>query len=245
MKTVLTIAGLDPTSGAGVQSDILTIYQHGAYPLSIPTAVTGQNAHGVHFRRDFSIEDVIEPLRILFQTHTPDAIKIGMVGTLELQQQVYTFLSCLPSRPPIIMDPIMVASSGKKLMDDDSIAYFKTTFLQLATLVTPNLSEWEILFGDSYDFTASSFSVLKKGGHATDHANDILYENDGTHTVYKQHRIHAPHDHGTGCTLSSAIASNLALGHSLKDSVAKAKAYLLNGLSNPIIFENGHGAIRK
>lgn len=242
MKTVLTLAGLDPTSGAGVQSDVITLYQNGVYPFSIPTAITGQNAHGVFYRQDLSVEDILMPLKILYETYTPDVVKIGMVGNVHQLKALYQFFTALPKRPMIVLDPVMVASSGKVLMDPDAILYLRETFLPLVTLITPNLDEYKVLFETT---PPDAINVLLKGGHADDHANDILYASDGTVTVFPQERIHAPFSHGTGCTLSSAIAAGLAKGQNLVESVGEAKQYLLEGLKNPIRFSETYGAIRK
>lgn len=248
---VLTLAGLDPTSGAGIQSDVLTLYQLGVYPLSIPTSVTGQNAKGVFYRKDLEVSDVLSPLEILFSTHHPHAIKIGMVGSLKQLEAIFDFLSHLDNPPPIVLDPVMYASSGKALMDADAMVYLRDVFLKIVTVVTPNLHEFSALFCYDFSFESPVFpetsceAVLVKGGHAKDHANDCLMDKNGGVRVFKERRIHAPFTHGTGCTLSSAIAAYMAKGESLEDSVLYAKKYLLEGIKNPILFENGYGAIRK
>lgn len=256
MKTVLTIAGLDPTSGAGLQSDVLTLYAQGVYPLSVPTSVTGQNSKGVFYREDLSPEAVIDPLRILLLTHTPDAIKIGMMGQLSVCEALYRFLKSHygTGMPPIVLDPVLISSSGKWLVDSEVVDYIREVWLKDLYLITPNIDEAKALFQLTGDESALEptlreyvlpCNLLLKGGHLENTATDYLKLSNGKLHVYRQARIDAPYAHGTGCTLSSAIAANLALGYPLEHAVQKAKNYLLEGLRNPIQFDFGGGAIRK
>lgn len=258
MKCVLTIAGADPTNGAGVGSDVLTLYQHGVFPLSIITSITCQNTHGVSLRKDLDALLVRNQLLTLLATHKPDAIKIGMLGSSAITKTVYDLLKDYKKKSPVIvsivLDPVIAASSGKKLLSDEGVHFIKTTFLSELTLLTPNANEFEALFNlkineNSLKRTLEHFrppcAVLIKGGHLEKSCTDILIEPSGKVTYFYGQRLEAAFSHGTGCTLSSAIAANLAKGSSLKEAIGKGKIYLRRGLSNPIAFSFPGGTIRK
>ena len=251
MKTVLTIAGSDPTSGAGIQSDILTIYQNGAYPFSVVTSITSQNAMGVVNRFDLDANIVRSQLETLLETHLPDAIKIGMLGSAQNCHMVHEVLMLrFPDeklRPPILLDPVMVSTSGKSLMDDESVDVLIEKLMPIVTLLTPNLMECERLFAHkkSLDIHRPPCNILVKGGHSTGDCVDRLTLTTGETFLWTSPRIKTTYDHGTGCTLSSAIAANMAVGKNLNESIRLAKLYLTEGLKYPVIFESGYGGIRK
>ncbi|MBE0449727.1 MAG: hydroxymethylpyrimidine/phosphomethylpyrimidine kinase [Clostridia bacterium] len=251
MKTVLTIAGSDPTSGAGIQSDLLTIYQNGVYPFSVVTSITSQNAKGVTARFDLDGNIVRSQLNTLLETHIPDAIKIGMLGSAQNCRVVYEVLMMrFPeerSRPPIILDPVMVSTGGKALMDDDGVDVLIEKLLPIVTLLTPNLMEFERIFAQkkSMDIHHPPCNILVKGGHSTGDCTDRLIMTTGETFLWTSPRIKASYDHGTGCTLSSAIAANLAVGRTLNESIRLAKLYLTEGIKHPVIFDSGFGGIRK
>ncbi len=251
MKTVLTIAGSDPTTGAGVQSDILTIYQNGAYPFSVVTSITSQNAMGVTNRFDLDKNIVRSQLNTLLETNLPDAIKIGMLGSAENCRVVYEVLMMrFPDerlRPPIILDPVMVSTDGKELMDDEGVDVLIEKLLPLVTLLTPNLMEYDRIFAQkrSLDIHRPPCNILVKGGHSTGDCIDRLTLTTGETFFWTSPRIKTTYDHGTGCTLSSAIAANMAVGKTLNESIRLAKLYLTEGLKDPVIFDSGYGGIRK
>lgn len=251
MKTVLTIAGSDPTSGAGVQSDLLTIYQNGAYPFSVVTSITSQNALGVTNRFDLDENIVRSQLDTLLDTYSPDAIKIGMLGSSQNCRVVYDVLMMrFPDeklRPPIILDPVMISSDGKALMDDQGVEDLIEKLLPIVTLLTPNLMEFNRIFAlkKSLDIHRPPCNILVKGGHAIGECIDRLTHTTGETCSWTSPRIKTSYDHGTGCTLSSAIAANMARGKTLNESICLAKQYLNEGLKNPVFFDSGFGAIRK
>lgn len=251
MKTVLTIAGSDTTSGAGIQSDILTIYQNGAYPFSVVTSITSQNAQGVSERFDLDELIVGSQLNTLLETYLPDAIKIGMLGSARNCHVVYDVLMMKfpneASRPPIILDPVMVSSDGKALMDDEGIDFLIEKLLPIVSLLTPNLLEYERIFGlnKSLDIKHPPCNILLKGGHIVGDCIDRLILTTGETFSWTSPRLKTSYDHGTGCTLSSAIATNMAREKSLNESIRLAKQYLNEGLKNPVIFDSGFGAMRK
>ena len=235
MKTTLTIAGSDCSGGAGIQADLKTMTMNGVYAMSAITALTAQNTMGVRAIQESTPDFLGQQLDAIFEDIYPDAVKIGMVSSSELVNVIADRLEFYKAKN-IVVDPVMVATSGFALIKTDAIKTLVTKLLPLATVVTPNIPEAEVLsdikisdkedmikaaeyIGDNY-----SCSVLLKGGHNVNDANDLLYEK-GKITWFNGKRIHNPNTHGTGCTLSSAIASNLAKGHSLADSVKKAKEY--------------------
>lgn len=251
MKTVLTIAGSDPTSGAGIQSDVLTIYQNGAYPFSVVTSITSQNAKGVSDRFDLDEQIVRSQMNILFETNKPEAIKIGMLGSRQNCQAVYEVLiKTFPnedSRPPIILDPVLVSSDGKLLMDDGCIEFIIDKLLPLLTLLTPNQLEFNHIFKLRKELNVNQppCNILLKGGHSGVDCTDLLILTTGETLSWTSERIKTSYDHGTGCTLSSAIAANMANGKTLNESIRLAKSYLYEGLKQPVVFDSGLGAIRK
>ena len=253
MKTALTIAGSDSSGGAGIQADIKTMTMNGVYAMSAITALTAQNTLGVRAISEVTTDFLKQQLDAVFEDITPDAVKIGMVSSGELIGVIADRLKFYNAKS-IVVDPVMVATSGSELIKSDAIKTLVTELLPIATLVTPNIPEAEILSGrkinnkddmvNAAKFMAESFgcSVLLKGGHSINDANDLLYKN-GKAVWFCGKRIDNPNTHGTGCTLSSAIASNLAKGFSLENAVEKAKEYISGALAAGLDLGKGSGPI--
>ncbi len=251
MKTALTIAGSDSCGGAGIQADIKTMTANGIYAMSAITALTAQNTTGVTGIMDVSPEFLAAQLEAVFTDIYPDAIKIGMVSSLPLITVIAEKLIKFKAKN-IVMDPVMVATSGSRLINIDAIDALKENLLPLATVLTPNIPETEILSGmeikTSEDMITAAkqisetyhCAVLCKGGHRLNDANDLLY-NNGSYQWFIGKRIDNPNTHGTGCTLSSAIASNLAKGYNLNTSVEKAKSYISGALGDMLDLGYGSG----
>ncbi len=254
MKVALTIAGSDSSGGAGVQADIKTMTMNGVYAMSAITALTAQNTLGVKAILDSEPAFLKEQLDAVFEDIYPDSVKIGMVSSSELIDVIADRLKYYSAKN-IVVDPVMVATSGSALIKSDAIKTLTLKLLPVATLVTPNIPEAEILsdikihdkeamlkaarhIGERY-----GCSVLLKGGHNINDANDLLYEK-GKNTWFAGKRINNPNTHGTGCTLSSAIASNLAKGYSLADSVKKAKEYISGALLAGLDLGKGPGPLK-
>ncbi len=251
MKTALTIAGSDCSGGAGIQADIKTMTANGVYAMSAITALTAQNTLGVTDIMEVTPYFLEKQLDAIFSDIFPDAVKIGMVSSSSLIQ---TIAQCLKKYRPknIVIDPVMVATSGAKLLSDDAISTLKNDLLPLATIVTPNIPEAEVLSGvkiaSPQDMKVAAMrisysyqcAVLCKGGHSINDANDLLCNHDSFHWILGE-RIHNPNTHGTGCTLSSAIASNLAKGYSMLFAIEKAKKYISGALSAMLDLGKGSG----
>lgn len=251
MKTALTIAGSDSCGGAGIQADIKTMISNGVYAMSAITALTAQNTTGVTAIMNTTPEFLGAQLDSIFTDIYPDAVKIGMVSDAELIKTIATKLREYDAYN-IVVDPVMVATSGARLIDENAIETLKSELFPLATLLTPNIPEAEVLSGMSIksaeDMVAAAklisdeydASVLLKGGHQINDANDLLYS-AGVETWFKGKRINNPNTHGTGCTLSSAIASNLAKGFDLVSAVEIAKKYISGALAAMLDLGKGSG----
>ena len=241
MKTALSIAGSDSCGGAGIQADIKTMTMNGVYAMSAITALTAQNTTGVRSILESTPEFLKDQIDAVFEDICPNAVKIGMVSSAELIEVIAERLNYYDAKN-IVVDPVMVATSGSELMKTDAVSTLIRELLPLATLVTPNIPEAEVLsgrtittrkdmltvakhIGDSY-----GCAVLLKGGHSINDANDLLYSN-GNYKWFCGKRIDNPNTHGTGCTLSSAIASNLARGYYLETSIQRAKDYISGALA--------------
>ncbi len=255
MKKALTIAGSDSCGGAGIQADIKTMTMNGVYAMSAITALTAQNTTGVTGILEASPEFLEKQLDAVFEDIFPDAVKIGMVSSTELIKVIADKLEHY-SASNIVVDPVMVATSGARLIEDAAIETLKSRLLPLATIITPNIPETEILAEMTIEnkqdmevaseklFNLYGCAVLVKGGHRINDANDVLFEKDGKQPVwFEGDRIDNPNTHGTGCTLSSAIASNLAKGYNLEDSVRNAKTYLSGALRAMLDLGKGSGPL--
>lgn len=251
MKTALTIAGSDSSGGAGIQADIKTMMANGVYAMSAITALTAQNTTGVTAILNVTPEFLAQELDAVFTDIYPDAVKIGMVSESELIRTIAARLKQYGAKN-IVVDPVMVATSGAKLICDEAVDILKTELFPLASVLTPNIPETEVLTGRLVRFAedmveaarqiAETYhcAVLVKGGHKLNDANDLLYT-DGSYRWFNGKRIDNPNTHGTGCTLSSAIASNLAKGLSMEVSVERAKEYISGALSAMLNLGQGSG----
>ena len=250
MKTALTIAGSDSSGGAGIQADIKTMTANGVFAMSAITALTAQNTTGVTDILESTPKFLAEQLDAVFTDIYPDAVKIGMVSSAELIVTIAEKLRAYGAKH-IVVDPVMVATSGSKLLRDDAVEALTANLLPMAEVLTPNIPEAEILSGmtitDAVGMEAAAkaisekygCAVLCKGGHQINDADDLLWRN-GTGKWFRGKRIDNPNTHGTGCTLSSAIASNLAKGYDLDTSVERAKAYISGALA--AMLDLGHGS---
>ena len=251
MKTALTIAGSDCSGGAGIQADIKTMTMNGVYAMSAITALTAQNTTGVSSILEATAEFLADQLDMIFTDIRPDAIKIGMVSNSELIKTIVGKLTFYKA-DKIVVDPVMVATSGADLMQSEAVMTMKNCLLPIAILATPNIPEAEVLSGmkieNEDDLVQAAIhinqtygcAVLVKGGHNINDANDLLCA-DGKIKWFYGKRIDNPNTHGTGCTLSSAIAANLAKGFDLETSVQRAKDYISNALSAQLDLGRGSG----
>ena len=255
MKKALTIAGSDSCGGAGIQADIKTMTMNGVYAMSAVTALTAQNTTGVTGILEASPDFLKKQLDAVFEDIFPDAVKIGMVSSSGLIEVIADSLEKYEARN-IVVDPVMVATSGARLIENEAVEVLKNKLLPLATVITPNIPEAEILadmsIKDEADmeqaartlFERYGCAALVKGGHSINDANDVLFSSESEEAVwFKGKRINNPNTHGTGCTLSSAIASNLAKGYNLARSVENAKAYLSGALEAMLDLGKGSGPL--
>ena len=254
MKTALTIAGSDCSGGAGIQADIKTMTMNGVYAMSAITALTAQNTTGVRAIQEATPKFLKEQIDAIFEDIYPDAVKIGMVSSGELICVIAERLRFYGAKN-VVVDPVMVATSGSALMKTDAVETLTKELLPIATLVTPNIPEAEVLselaietkedmekaakvIGDAHNC-----AVLLKGGHNINDANDLLYA-DREYYWFEGKRIDNPNTHGTGCTLSSAIAANLAKGFTLTESVQRAKEYISGALLAQLNLGQGSGPMK-
>ena len=250
MKTALTIAGSDSSGGAGIQADIKTMTANGVYATSAITALTAQNTTGVYGILESTPEFLANQLDCVFTDIFPDAVKTGMVSSTALIAVIADKLRQYKARN-IVVDPVMVATSGARLISEEAVDALKEKLLPLATLLTPNIPEAEVLSGMTISDPAGmeraaraiseqyGCAVLCKGGHQISDADDLLWR-EGAGVWFRGRRIQNSNTHGTGCTLSSAIASNLAKGYDLDQSVRRAKEYISGALA--AMLDLGHGS---
>ena len=253
MKTALTIAGSDSSGGAGIQADIKTMTVHGVYAMSAVTALTAQNTTGVYGIMEADPEFLANQLDCIFTDIRPDAVKIGMLSSREIMKVVAEKLRRYEAEH-VVLDPVMVSTSGSRLMQEEAVQVMREQLFPLAEMITPNIPETEVLSGmevrNAEDMEkaaaklqkACGCAVLCKGGHRVNDANDLLCMDGGMRWLPGK-RVDNPNTHGTGCTLSSAIASNLALGYSLEESVRRAKAYLTGALEAGLNLGKGSGPV--
>jgi hydroxymethylpyrimidine/phosphomethylpyrimidine kinase len=249
MKTVLTIAGSDSCSGAGIQADLKTISALGAYGMSAITAVTAQNTMGVLSVRELDVNIIRDQINCLYDDIAVDAVKVGMVSSIEI---IDVIGECLQKNraEKIVVDPVMVSKSGYHLLREEAREELVKVLFPLAEVVTPNLYEAELLTGDKIETLAQmeqaalkihglgGLKVIIKGGHLTGDAIDVVY--DGVNFSYlKGKRIETKNTHGTGCTFSSAIAALLARGYPLPEAARLAKEYINGAIGHS--FTLGHG----
>ena len=253
MKTALTIAGSDSCGGAGIQADIKTMTLNGVYAMSAITALTAQNTTGVKDVTESTPKFLKEQIDCIFEDIPPDAVKIGMVASEELISVIAERLIFYKAKN-IVVDPVMVATSGSSLLAEKAVDTLCKKLFPLADIITPNIPEAEVLSGvkiasegDMVKAAAIIWerygcALLLKGGHSVNDANDLFY-NAGKGTWIMGKRIDNPNTHGTGCTLSSAIAANLAKGFNLFDSVKRAKEYITDALAANLDLGHGSGPL--
>ena len=253
MKKVLTVAGSDCSGGAGIQADIKTMLTNGVYAMSAITALTAQNTLGVSAIMEVTPRFLEKQLDSVFTDIYPDAVKIGMVSSPALIEVIAERLTFYKAKN-IVLDPVMIATSGSKLLKSGAADVLTKKLFPLATIITPNIPEAEVLAERSISSPEDMQSVAKhlyekygcnvllKGGHNPCDANDVLHTKSGCKWVFSK-RINNPNTHGTGCTLSSAIASNLAKGCSLESSVQRAKEYINIALAANLNLGNGSGPL--
>lgn len=253
MFKVVTIAGTDPTGGAGAQADLKTFLAHKVYGMSIITALVAQNTCGVRDILNVPIPFLEEQFDCVFEDIFPDAVKIGMVSEPAI---IRCIVSKLKQYQPnhIVIDPVMISTSGHHLLSDDALQLLQEELLPLADIMTPNIAEAEVLAGMHIETKADmllaaqtiakrfSGYILVKGGHLSDCADDLLYHHEEQLWIPGE-KIKNPNTHGTGCTLSSAIASNLAKGHSIQESVVLAKEYITGALRAGLDLGKGSGPL--
>ena len=252
MYTALTIAGSDSSGGAGIQADIKTMTTNSVYAMSAITALTAQNTTGVTDIMEVTPEFLEEQIDSIFTDIRPNAVKTGMVSSSELIEVIADKLMEYKAEN-IVVDPVMVATSGARLISEEAIDTLKQRLLPLATVITPNipeaevLSEMEIKSEEDMEKAAKVIcekfgcGVLLKGGHQLNDANDLLWQKDAEPVWFHGKRINNPNTHGTGCTLSSAIASNLAKGYDLQTAVKYAKNYISGALAAMLDLGRGSG----
>lgn len=253
MKKVLSIAGSDCSGGAGIQADIKTIIMHEMYAMTVITAMTAQNTTGVFSVVNSSPELVAQQLDAVFTDIFPNSVKIGMVSNKEIVCTIADKLKQYNAKN-IVLDPVMVSTSGCKLISNDAIQSIKDYLFPISSMITPNIYEAEIFSGisikDEKDMLKSvekiketfSGAILIKGGHLKNSSSDLLYENN-KFTWFKSERVNNPNTHGTGCTLSSALACNLANECFFEESVNNAKNYLTKCLKSMLNLGKGPGPI--
>ncbi|AET67608.1 phosphomethylpyrimidine kinase [Desulfosporosinus orientis DSM 765] len=251
MKKVLTIAGSDCSGGAGIQADLKTFSAHGVFGMSVITAVTAQNTQGVFAVQDISREVIAKQIKAIFDDIEVDGVKIGMVSQVEIIQTIAEELRRYQPQM-VVLDPVMVSKSGYHLLNQKAETTLVKELLPLALVVTPNIPEAEVITSlriktipemeeaarEIYQMGAKN--VLLKGGHLEEDSIDVLYDGQ-EFSYYPSPRIATKNTHGTGCTLSSAIASNLALGHDLKEAIALAKDYITVAIEHSLAIGKGVG----
>ncbi|MGX2961200.1 bifunctional hydroxymethylpyrimidine kinase/phosphomethylpyrimidine kinase [Peribacillus sp. JNUCC 23] len=253
MKTALTIAGSDSGGGAGIQADLKTFSAHHVFGMSVITAVTAQNTVEVRSIQTMSQEIIRDQISAVFDDIEVHAVKIGMLGSAETIETVAEMLDTYKPQH-IVLDPVMIAKSGDQLLEEDAVEALKKRLLPMATLVTPNIPEAETLAGitiqskqDLYEACQiieqlGAKAILLKGGHSAGDPNDLFY--DGTNYSWLNgERIHTKNTHGTGCTLSSAIAANLANGLEIEAAIRQSKEYITQAIRDSFAIGNGHGPV--
>lgn len=253
MKTALTIAGSDSGGGAGIQADLKTFSAHHVFGMSVITAVTAQNTVEVRSIQTMSQEIIRDQISAVFDDIEVHTVKIGMLGSAETIETVAEMLYRYKPQH-IVLDPVMIAKSGDHLLEEDAIEALKKRLLPMATLVTPNIPEAETLSGitiqskqDLYEACEGleqlgAKAILLKGGHSAGDPNDLFYDGT-TYSWLNGERIHTKNTHGTGCTLSSAIAANLANGLGIEDAIRQSKEYITQAIRDSFAIGNGHGPV--
>ena len=251
MRKALTIAGSDPSGGVGVQADLKTMSALGVYGMSVIVSVVAENTARVISVEDISPRVISDQIDAVFEDIFPDAVKVGMLSSEEVMRTVAAKLA--EYRPQhIVIDPVMYAKNGAPLMQEDAIDSLISLIVPVATVLTPNIPEAEKITGmriSTIDdmkkagekiVSMGAKAALVKGGHYIGDASDVLFDGSDFH-IYTTKRINTKNTHGTGCTLSSAIASNLALGYPLPESIKRAKDYVTGAIEHALDIGKGNG----
>ena len=255
IRTALTIAGSDSGGGAGLQGDIKAFQANGVYGMSVVTAITAQNSRGVQAAYDLPAEIITAQIDAVAEDFFIHAVKTGMLSSASIIDTVADGIE-RHKLGPVVVDPVMVATSGDQLLNPNAVGALKTRMLSLADLLTPNIHEAEVLAGfpvatlDDARRAAEAIlslgpkAVLVKGGHLKGEVDavDVLVDSAGE-TLFRAERIHTKNTHGTGCTFASAIAANLAKGHDLRDAIQRAKAYVTEAIRHSLSIGQGHGPV--
>jgi hydroxymethylpyrimidine/phosphomethylpyrimidine kinase len=251
MKNILTIAGSDSCGGAGIQADIKTFSAHGLYGMSVITAVTAQNTQGVFAVQDIDKEIIAKQIEAVYDDIKVSAVKIGMVSQIDTIKVIAEELSKFKAEN-IVLDPVMISKSGFDLLRKESKETLIKVLIPIADIVTPNIHEAQAITGLKIEnikdmekaaveiYKMGPKNVLIKGGHLVDDATDVLFDGEKIE-LFKGRRINTKNTHGTGCTLSSAIASNIALGYGVKESVRRAKEYINIAIEHSLDIGKGVG----
>ncbi|MHA6260894.1 bifunctional hydroxymethylpyrimidine kinase/phosphomethylpyrimidine kinase [Sporosarcina sp. CAU 1771] len=251
MKTALTIAGSDSVGGAGIQADIKAMSALGVFGMSVITAVTAQNTREVRSVQNIDLNIIRDQIEAVFDDIQVDAVKIGMLGNAETVQVVVESLRKYNPKH-IVVDPVMISKGGHHLLQESAVKALIKELLPLASLITPNIPEAEVLVGKSVQTEDEMYkaciqlkemgpsAVLIKGGHLSGDSNDLYYDGENFHWLTSK-RIETKNTHGTGCTLSSAIAANLAKGKTMFEAVSEAKVYITTAITHSLALGSGHG----
>lgn len=253
MKKVLTIAGSDSSGGAGIQADLKAFSAHGVFGMSVITAVTAQNTQGVLAVQDIDVDIITKQIEAIFDDISVDGMKIGMVSRSETIRAIASGLTHYKAQN-IVIDPVMISKSGYYLLQKDAVDALVSCLLPLATVLTPNIPEAEEISGikiqslkDMEEAARKIHAlgpryILLKGGHLKTDATDILFDGD-TFEYFVTPRIDTHNTHGTGCTLSAAIAANLARGFSVQEAVSRGKQYIHTAIEHSFSIGKGVGPV--
>lgn len=253
MKTALTIAGSDSGGGAGIQADLKAFSALGVFGMSVITAITAQNTMEVRGVQNVELKMIQAQIEAVFDDIKVGAVKIGMLSSSDVVEVVANSLKGYQPND-IVLDPVMISKGGHHLLQEEAILALKKTMIPLATMITPNIPEAEVLTGKTIAtnqemkeaclsiHALGAKTVLLKGGHLAGDANDLFYDGVNFHW-FPEKRIETKNTHGTGCTLASAITANLAKGHTLIEAVRLAKQYITMAIKHSLTIGNGHGPV--
>lgn len=254
INVALTIAGTDPSGGAGIMADLKSFQAYGVYGIAVVTSVVAQNTQGVQDICNLDQKILDEQLKSVFSDITPGAIKTGMLAEVEIIERVSQYLNTISC--PYVLDPVMVATSGDRLISTEAVEALKEKLLPIATIVTPNLPEAEVLFGKELKDEATILeagkiiqskygikNVVIKGGHLEKEAKDFLFLEDGQVVTFSAERIHTKHTHGTGCTYAAVITAELAKVKSVQEAVGTAKHFITETIKTAPELGHGNGPV--
>lgn len=253
LKTALTIAGSDSGGGAGIQADLKAFSAQGVFGMSVITAITAQNTVEVRGVQNIELAMIASQIEAVFDDIQVDAVKIGMLSSADVVNIVAKTLEKYAPKQ-IILDPVMISKAGHHLLQEEAIEALKTVMIPMATMITPNIPEAEVLTGmkivtrkDMEEacrkiYALGAKTVLLKGGHLANDPNDLFFDGEDFYW-YEGKRIETKNTHGTGCTLSSVITANVAKGYSLLEAVGIAKEYITNAILHSFNLGNGHGPV--